>query len=211
LRRIFLSLVIAGWLVGITFGLSRLWTYQNTAGIAAQAPHVWPVNTPIDHNSTQPALVMFIHPQCPCSRATIEELNRLMAVCHDKMTCTVLMIHPAGTPDHWDHTDLWKSATAIPGVKVMSDPEGVESRRFGSMTSGQTLLYSAEGRLLFAGGITASRGHNGDNAGRTAIASLILDPETSRARSFDRTAVYGCPLFNPSPTILKTGARKCPD
>ena len=31
-------------------------------------------------------------------------------------------------------------------------------------TSGETMLYDASGRLVFAGGITGSRGHGGDNA-----------------------------------------------
>ena len=38
-------------------------------------------------------------------------------------------------------------------------------QRFGAETSGQTLLYDRDGRLLFSGGTTGSRGHDGDNAG----------------------------------------------
>jgi hypothetical protein len=210
-RRIVTPMLVALWLALSVFGLSRLWMFQQTAGAAAQAPTEWPAKTQLERHPALPTLVLFIHPQCPCSRATIEELNHLMATCHDKLTCTVLMIHPAETPTGWEHTDLWSSAAAIPGIKVISDPDGAESRRFGSMTSGQAMLFSPEGHLLFAGGITAARGHNGDNAGRSMITELVLDPHGHRAGNSNQTAVYGCPLFNRSPLGLNPGTRPCPD
>ncbi len=44
----------------------------------------------------------------------------------------------------------------------------------GSSTSGQVLLYDPSGRLAFSGGITAARGHVGDNAGSDAIVGLVM-------------------------------------
>ena len=60
------------------------------------------------------------------------------------------------------------SAAEIPGVEVVSDEDDAQSAAFGAAVSGQTLLYDREGRLIFSGGITAARGHAGDNAGRSA-------------------------------------------
>ena len=85
-------------------------------------------------------------------------------------------------------------------VAVRVDPEGVEARRFGSQTSGQIMLYDADGQLLFSGGITAARGHSGDNAGRNAILSLL----TSGSSEQRGTPVFGCPLFSePSNGVTK--------
>jgi hypothetical protein len=139
--------------------------------------------------------VLLIHPHCPCSRATIEELARLMNDCNGKVNATVLMLHPAETAKTWEQTDLWRSAVVIPGVSVVADEEGRESQRFGAATSGQTLLYAADGRLLFAGGITESRGHSGDNAGRSAVCELVLASNPGLRRPL-HTPVYGCPLFD---------------
>lgn len=75
----------------------------------------------------------------------------------------------------------------------MIDDNGAEANRFHAATSGQTLLYDAAGRLLFSGGITGSRGHSGDNAGQTAIVSLV----NSGAAELTETSVFGCPLFEP--------------
>jgi hypothetical protein len=90
---------------------------------------------------------------------------------------------------------------------VVADDGGVESQRFGALSSGQALLYGADGRLLFAGGITESRGHQGDNAGESAIAALVLG--AGRSGQSSSTPVYGCPLFDGSSSCLKEGTATC--
>jgi hypothetical protein len=108
------------------------------------------------------------------------------------LTASVLFLKPKGSSEDWERTDLWQSAASIPGVNVLVDEDGAEARRFNSSTSGQTILYDAEGRLLFSGGITGSRGHSGDNAGRSAVVSLVNAGAADRAETF----VFGCPLFD---------------
>ena len=66
----------------------------------------------------------------------------------------------------------------FPGVSVSSDQEGFEAKNFQSTTSGYVLLYDANGRLLFQGGITGSRGHSGENSGRDAIEAILMDKTT---------------------------------
>jgi hypothetical protein len=79
-------------------------------------------------------------------------------------------------------------------VRALEDPDGEEARRFGASTSGQTLLYSGKGRLLFNGGITASRGHIGPNDGWDAVVSLL---QTGTAKH-QTTPVFGCSMLGPS-------------
>lgn len=136
---------------------------------------------------------MVVHPHCPCSRASIEELSAIMAHSEDRLTAFVLFMKPDGTSEDWEKTDSWRNAAKIPGVQVLSDNEAIEARRFNAATSGQTILYDKNGQLIFSGGITGSRGHSGANTGSSAIISLVNHevPETTE------TAVYGCPLFEP--------------
>jgi hypothetical protein len=105
----------------------------------------------------------------------------------------LLFVKPDGTGDGFDDTDLMRSARAIPDVDVRVDDRGAEAAQFRAATSGQTLLYDARGHLLFAGGITVARGHEGENAGVTRIVSLIKSGISDGAA----TAVYGCPLQDP--------------
>jgi hypothetical protein len=114
-----------------------------------------------------------------------------MTQAQGRVTAYVLFVRPANFSEDWEKTDLWASAAAIPGVSVVRDDEGVEANRFHAATSGQTMLYDREGKLLFSGGMTSGRGHAGDNAGRTAIVSLLTRNEALQSA----TPVFGCPLF----------------
>ena len=93
----------------------------------------------------------------------------------------------------WCKKDLWHSAAAIPGVQVLCDEEGREAQGLGAATSGQVVLYSPGGELLFSGGITVSRGHAGDNAGRDAVISCLTGLRADRTHC----PVFGCPLQTP--------------
>jgi hypothetical protein len=77
----------------------------------------------------------------------------------------VVFIIPDGVPAGWELGDLWNSATNIPGIRVIRDQGGRKAHRFDVEGSGHVLLYAPSGKLLFSGGITASRGGEGDNAG----------------------------------------------
>jgi hypothetical protein len=86
-------------------------------------------------------------------------------------------------------------------VTAVADPDGEEAQRFGAATSGHVLLFDPAGELRFSGGITASRGHVGDNDGCDRLIRLLTAgvgaerpsgvgiPAVSR-----QPLVYGCPI-----------------
>ncbi|MDQ1728966.1 MAG: hypothetical protein QOD33_1091 [Pyrinomonadaceae bacterium] len=191
--RLLFLLGVSVWIALVATGLGWLWRYENAPGRAATAPATWPANSRIQLAQNEPTLVMLVHPRCPCTRASIGELARIMAHSQGRVRAYVLFLKPDGTSDDWETTDLWDSVANIPGVNAVRDSGGAEARLFDGATSGQTFLYDPLGRLLFSGGITQARGHFGDNAGESAIVA-ILNAETP-----DRTetSVFGCPLFNP--------------
>ncbi len=190
------AVLAAVWLVVVLTGSLLMAQYSQTAGAAGEAPVQWPAASVVLRDSTRAQLVMFLHPRCPCSRASISELEQIVAHCQGKFSAQVLFIQPEGVAEDWVKTDLWHAAAAIPGVKVGIDYEGQEARRFQAITSGQTLLYAAAGGLMFQGGITLARGHAGDNPGRDAIESL-LNQTTTHSLS---TPVFGCALgWNTTP------------
>jgi hypothetical protein len=180
------------WLLGAAAGFSILTQYQNAEGSVGKKPHGWPVEAQVVLDQKGDTLIMFAHPQCPCTRASIEELNRLMAKSHGSLVAHVFFFRPHDYPGDWAKTDLWRSAAAIPGVSVHEDVDGTQARLFGAETSGHVLLYDTQARLLFTGGITESRGHAGDNAGENTIVSLA----NGQAVSLTQTPVFGCSLLN---------------
>jgi hypothetical protein len=189
-KQFILIAACAVWVMMIGVGLGLLWAYENAPGPVAVPPSQWPADSRIQPAADRATLIMLAHPHCPCTRASIGELSRLMTQAQDRVTTYVLFLKPAGSSDDWEKTDLWQSAASIPGVNVVVDDNGAEAQRFQAVTSGQTVLYDAEGCLLFSGGITGSRGHFGDNAGRSAIVSLLNTGKAERSETF----AFGCPL-----------------
>ena len=191
--RLFLILATVGWASLVVAGLWFLGGYENAPGAAAKPPGQWPSVSRIQLEGEEPTLVMLAHPRCPCTRASIGELASIMAHSQGRLRAFVLFVKPEGSNSDWEQTDLWRSAANIPGVNVVSDPDGVEARLFDAVTSGQTVLYNSGGRLIFSGGITSARGHYGDNAGQSAIIALV----NTEVPTQTETSVFGCPLFNP--------------
>lgn len=183
-------LLAIAWLVASGYGLWCLAAYKNQAGAngdaPAQSPDAEPICKPFH-------MKLFAHPHCVCTRATIAELARLMTHCRASLSVDVLFLRPASIPDGWEDTDLWGAAARIPGVRVRWDDAGAMAKRYAAKTSGHAVLYDAEGRLRFQGGITVSRGHEGDSPGRTHITNLV----NNGVEGSFATPAYGCALENP--------------
>src|SRR6266851_2507095 len=141
------------WLVGVGVGLRTILNYENSPAVPGSAPSQWPAQTRIERVPGLPSIVVMAHPHCPCTKATIGELALLMAHIQNRAAAAVVFVKPAGFQEQWAETDLWQSAKEIPGVIVLSDPNGLEASRFGAQASGQTMLYDANGKLQFNGGI----------------------------------------------------------
>jgi len=179
------------WLCLAAVGLAVLWQYDNAPGEAANAPASWPSHSHLTPAADTPTLVMLAHPQCTCSRASLGELEELLARSDVHPKTYVVFLKPATFGEGWEQTDLWRTAKRLRDVSVVRDDDGVEARAFGAATSGQTLLYDQNGHLQFSGGITGSRAHEGDNAGRQSLLALLNGGGSARTG----TDVYGCPLF----------------
>ncbi len=183
------------WMAVIVSGLAWVAAYDNRPGPGAHAPVRWPVATRMARSTTRATLVMFAHPLCDCTAASLTELAELLARASPQPDVRVLFVDP-GLPDGWQNSSNVQRARAIAGATVLVDVNGVNARRFGAETSGQVVLYSTDGDLLFSGGITKARGHAGDNVGRASILSLL---STAHAAARE-TPVFGCSLFGPSET-----------
>jgi len=202
--RIGLLAGLAVWLVAVGTGMGLLCAYTNRAGEPAAPPELvsdWPAASPEGCDVANPSraassdkyrLLMFAHPHCPCTKASVAELARLMARCVGKVDATVYFYRPDEMPDEWVYGRLWNSAQAIPGVDVTIDRYAEVSTRFGTSVSGDVLLYDPSGRLRFHGGITSGRGHEGDSLGKRAVTSIVM----GESANVDHAPVFGC-VFRP--------------
>jgi hypothetical protein len=105
-------------------------------------------------------------------------------------TLRVLVHTPSSPPPAWDSGADAELRRRLPAGVAIDDRDGALATKLGLRTSGHVLLFAADGRLRFTGGVTAGRGHEGDNrAGRT-LAAMLGDAGKPQAS----TAVFGCPL-----------------
>lgn len=170
------------WCALVGLAMREVYAYATTSGAQGQSSVRWPAGSTIPRAVDGLTIAMFIHPDCPCSRASVAELREIMETRH----AAIAIVFTGATSS----SALWEAAGAIPGAHQIHDPLGVEARRFGAMTSGHVVIFDAAGIRKFTGGITGSRGHVGDNIGRRQV-EAILDGRSSTAAHH---AVFGCSL-----------------
>lgn len=183
---------VAIWIVLVTVGALASAHFAVAPAKVNPAPGSWPSESSLSLNPARPTLLVFLHPQCPCSRATVTELGVLLDRCPNMVDVQIVFVQPAGLPLDTKQSDLWQAAAELPVAKPYIDEAGVEAKRFGATTSGETFLFATTGARMFRGGITWARGHEGENVGRNAVESLIV----TGAGSFEESPVFGCPLLD---------------
>ncbi len=190
-----IATVATAWAISVVGAMLWLEQYANRPGQFGATPLV----APIAWSHDAPHLVMFIHPHCPCTWASVGELKKILGAPHAPVHVEVVLVLPPGVPTDWEKTPLAAEVSAINGVQVRTDVGGAEASSFGAQTSGHVVLYAADGRLLYSGGITRSRGHEGDNPGSESVLALL------NGRDADESArpVFGCPL-------VADGGAACP-
>lgn len=122
-----------------------------------------------------------------------------MTSCNGKLAAHVVFYSDPTLGSGWERTDLWEHAERIPGVLLHADPFGATAELFCAHTSGLTLLYGPDGRLRYFGGITGSRGHEGDNEGAATVLALVDGPPPKTCCA----PVYGCELRGPTQEVLR--------
>lgn len=182
------------WLALIVVGFSFLADYDRLANKSAVHMKHWPLASRIKRSSMEKTAVMFVHPLCPCTRASITEFCQLVTN-FPQLRPVIVLSYVEPTTD-WNRKVIWDRCNSIPGAKIVVDRDGNEINAFRASTSGETFIYNEAGQLLFSGGLTGFRGHEGDNqsldiAESTANGDLCAPQETP---------VFGCSLVDdPSP------------
>jgi hypothetical protein len=200
LRRRELALWVAAvvWLGGVAAGFAAWERYDATPGAAAAPAAEAP-------GTGRWSVVMFAHPHCPCTRASLTELREVLARAPAGVEARVVFVRPKGLPDGWERGELWDAAAAIPGVRVECDPGGFEAGRAGAAVSGHVVVHDPDGRVAFRGGVTKARGRTGESAGRRAVLAALR----GEADSDHEAPVFGCPLFTPGSCCDEDG-NLCP-
>lgn len=180
------------WLVAVCFSIAWFSKYESTAGAIGPQNRAWPASTTLPRNLNGPTIVLFLHPKCPCSTASIRQLFEFTDGVKDAAIVTVLVL-PTGTDESFAQGPVIDLLEREYQHRPIVDREGKEAELFGAQTSGQAYAYGLEARLLFCGGLTPARGQTGYTPSlhklRTALQHRDSGPTSC--------PVFGCPLQNP--------------
>jgi len=185
--------LVALWIAVVIGALAGLWVYKLRPGTRGELRPSWPAGSSLPASADRPTLIMFAHPRCVCTRASLAELRAVQSRFAGRIATYVVFMHPAGSAADWSHTDTWDTASSLAGVRVLTDTDGHEAERFGATTSGHVVLYDRSGRLLYSGGITPGRGHEGDSPQLDQLMRLI-----------ERETAGAAPGGTPAPTTPTT-------
>lgn len=200
-RRIWIAGILSFSTICTVLGFAALFAFDQTAGAVSKVPTRWPGSTILDRPAEHGSLLVFVHPYCSCTVATLHEIATLSVdrqARGGRPSTTILFYRPKNS--NWKPGKLWNNAqNEIPGAQTVWDEGGEEALRFGARTSGYAVFYNAQGNLLFNGGVTGSRGHEGDNFGIDELRTAI---DTGRSASHS-SLVFGCDLASLS--LQKSG------
>lgn len=186
--------IVASWMALCATGMWQL--SAHAAGPGASGPVMTQLTSDVavqlHWSHEQNLLVLAAHPQCPCLAASLDELDAVLAT-DATMTVRILVFEPSVRQPGWDASARDLLFGGWPNGTVVIDKDGKLAAKLGATTSGHISLFQCNGDLSFAGGITGSRGHRGDNQNRRALQQALSSPADEPCR----TLVYGCPLQSP--------------
>ncbi len=169
------------WVAAVVAVGAHMARYAATPGPTPQAPLAAASGT----------VTLYLHPKCACSRASVQEFLRLLPSLRGQRIRVVY--HDQGKGADWAKSDLWAAFEGVSGVERVLDPGGRQTRADGVRTSGHVLTYGPDRRLLFSGGITASRGHVGPSPGGELLKRLAQG-----SRRPASVATFGCDFDKPA-------------
>jgi hypothetical protein len=172
--------------------------FETTPGQAATAPARWPSKSAIARGAGEWSLVMLVHPQCSCSRASVQELQAVLEKAPAAVKTYVLVYRPPEAGKDWEKTQVVENARKLRRARVLIDQNGREADLFGGFTSGQTFVYDDRGALRFAGGITSLRGHAGLNRGRADVIDIVRSGSGAGTHP-----VFGCAIAKSEERITR--------
>ena len=71
----FSALLVLGWAIAVGFGVYRFVDYQSRPGDPGRPVTEWPPQSQIVRDTSRPNVVVWLHPRCPCSDATLDEVH----------------------------------------------------------------------------------------------------------------------------------------
>lgn len=164
------------WALGVGGTMAAAMRYEATPGKAGIAS---------DHARAGREVVMVVHPECPCTAASVQAFQRLLDEAKVPVRARLLIV-AYGKPDHDIARE--KYAQAVPGARPAWIKADEAKVRYGALTSGHTVGY-LDGKPVFSGGLTSGRGVESPSGSQWQLREFLEGKPIHSA-----TPVFGCAL-----------------
>lgn len=135
---------------------------------------------------------LFYHPHCPCTLATARNLERLRSAIKVPVSIHAYAFCPSAAAVQWIESETTRTLQGIEDLTVFPDYGGQKCREYGALTSGQVCVYSPAGQLVFSGGLSSGRGHEGENISTRHFIEQLNDQTKSNCIY---QPVFGCHIL----------------
>ncbi|MGV3486592.1 MAG: hypothetical protein ACO1RT_19395 [Planctomycetaceae bacterium] len=149
----------------------------------------WPRESSLNQGASGFRLVMFAHPCCPCTAASLSELDELLRRAPKGTTAIVAFTTQGLSQEDLSLGENLRIARSLKNVSIHMD-DGTEAEAFGASVSGEVLAFDELGRRVFRGGLTSARGHRGESPARSLLQQLLC----GQIHTACETPVFGCRL-----------------
>ena len=131
--------IVIAWSVLVLLGYGCMVFYSTAPAKSAISLGAFPLESGLAKGRGL-TLITFLHPRCPCSKASVSELQELLAQSRFPSNLTVYAVvsQPPGCAAEFTKGDILDSLSSIKNVHLVVDKNDLESQRFGAKTSGQT-------------------------------------------------------------------------
>src|SRR5258706_2856559 len=113
------TVFLAACLAGLVAGLAVLWRFEQTPGRSATIEAAWPAASRLVSDPRSPTLVMFAHPRCACTRASLANLRALIGPFTGRLVAYVAFMRPHEAGPEWLETGTLAHRSSIPDVAVV--------------------------------------------------------------------------------------------
>jgi len=115
----FLAAVGVFWGSLLVVGFLLLAQEEFTPVKASLPVTLFPRSSAVRLVSNKLTLVLFAHPHCPCTRASLHELDRLLAETQNRVSVTVVFTIPDGVPVDWEQGDCGTRRPGCPAFVLL--------------------------------------------------------------------------------------------
>lgn len=164
------------WALGVGGSMAVAMRYEATPGRAGKAA---------PSRSSGREVVMVVHPDCPCTGASVRALQRLLTEASVPVKANLLIV-AYGPASHAAAQE--KYARAVPAAKAEWISAEQAKAKYGAYTSGHVIAY-VDGKPVFRGGLTSGRGVESTSESQLRLKDFLAGKPVDAA-----SPVFGCAL-----------------